>query len=399
METTLPPEDDTTIQEAPTDVRSLLDAAVAEQETTVEQPGQTEGQRETRARGADGKFARAEPAADATPPTAKEPPAAPVAEPGVETKPPVIAEPPAAWSEAHKATFRKLDPEGQKFLLDRQAEMQADYSRKTGAVAALERDYRPVAEMFAPHENDLRAKGYTPASLIKAWMGAELQLANPAQAPAMIKTLVENYKMDRGAVARALGLAAPAAGVVVPPPTNDNVTVLPPEVAAKFDTFDQFIAQQTRQQGEQLAREQRETTNRVMSTIDQFRDAKDDKGALLHPHFAEVEDRMTAFALAARTRGEAIPPLDELYDQAVWATPATRAKQLEATSAADEARRTAAEAERQKQIRAKAVEARRAGSSVTGSPGADQTSTRQGLRPSGSVRDQLLAAVEDAETA
>lgn len=387
------PEDETeTPSEAPTDVRSLLDAAVAEHENPTEPVVTEESARETRTRGPDGKFAKAETTETVATETT-------VTDPAVETKPvTVAAEPPATWTEAQKATFRKLDPEGQKFLTERHAEMQADYSRKTMAVAALDRDYRPVADMLAPHDAELRSRGYTPATLIKAWMDAETQLANPAAAPALIRTLVENYKIDRGAVARALGLATPAAGTEQPAaPAGTDPIVLPPELAAKLNGFDQFIAQQTRQQQERQAQEQRESTNRVMSTIDSFREAKDDKGALLHPHFADVEDRMTALALAARTRGEAIPPLDELYDQAVWATPATRAKQLEATSAAEEARRTAAEAERQKQIRAKAESARRAGSSVTGSPGIGQTST-QAPKGGGSVRDTILAAVDEHET-
>lgn len=387
------PETDTkSLAEAPTDVRSLLDAAVTEQESPADPVVAEEPARETRVRGPDGKFVKAE--------TTETVPAEVAIETTPETKPAaVVAEPPAAWSEAHKATFRKLDPEGQKFLVERQAEMQADYSRKTASIAALDRDYRPVADMLSPHDAEMRSKGFTPATLIKAWMDAETQLGSPATAPGLIKTLVENYKIDRGAVARALGLTTPAAGTEQPPaPAATDPIVLPPELAAKLNGFDQFIAQQTRQQQEQQAQQQRETTNRVMSTIDQFREAKDDKGGLLHPHFADVEGQMTALALAARTRGEAVPALDELYEQAVWATPATRAKQLEATSAADEARRTAADAERAKQIRAKAEQARRAGSSVVGSPGIGHAAA-QTSKGSASVRDSVLAAVEDAEAA
>jgi hypothetical protein len=133
-----------------------------------------------------------------------------------------------------------------------------------------------------------------------------------------------------------------------------------------------------------------------MSTIDQFRGATDTSGALLHPHYAEVEEHMTRLAIAARTSGKPVPSLNDLYDEAVWANPSTRAQLLEAQRAADQAQHKAAEEEARREARAKAEKARRAGSSVTGSPGQTAAPAHKG---GDTLRSALLAAVEDAEAA
>jgi hypothetical protein len=130
-----------------------------------------------------------------------------------------------------------------------------------------------------------------------------------------------------------------------------------------------------------------------MDTIERFKGAADGNGAQLHPHYDEVEEHMTRLAIAARTRGEPVPSLDDLYDQAVWANPSTRQKVLDAKAAADEAQRVAAETRRAKEARAKAEQARRAGSSVTGSPRSGQSGQAEG----GSLRSSLLAAVADLD--
>lgn len=106
---------------------------------------------------------------------------------------------------------------------------------------------------------------------------------------------------------------------------------------------------------------------------------------------------MTRLAIAARTRGEAVPPLDELYDQAVWANPSTRAKILEAKNAADQAQRTAKESKRIEEAKAKAAKAKRAGSSVTGNLGPGQSAGSS--NDSASLRATLMAAAEEYEAA
>jgi hypothetical protein len=398
----LPPLDDTETQVgAPDDIRSALMAAIDGAETAPEAPEtptpETETDKPTRARGPDGKFAAKEESQTETP-TPETPKEEAKAPEGKAT----TTEPPANWSEADKAKFKTLPADGQEFLLRRHTAMEADYTKKTTEIAAFRKEYEPVAQIFAPHLDALRQSGFTPASLVKAWADVETSLMG-GRGVDVVKDIVRQYKIDPQQVARALGLsvAAPAAGTVQPPAPDAPVTPqLPPEIAAKLQGYDQFIAQQQQERAQQAAAQQREAEHRVMSAIDQFSSAKDDAGGLKHPHFAEVEADMTRLMVAARTSGETVSTdrLADFYDQAVWANPSTRAKALEATRAAEQAQHAAAEAERAKEARAKAERARRAGSSVTGSPGTGQSPT-QAPKGADSIRAALLAAAEEHEAA
>lgn len=381
-------------QAAPDDLRSMLSAAVEEQETATVSPQQAESPASERTRGLDGKFAAKE--ATETPPEAVVKPEE--AQPEVK---PVATEPPANWSAADKAKFAALPPDAKEIVAKRSREMEADYTRKTQDIAAFRKDFEPIKALFDPHRDDLAKAGYTPTTLVQAWYNVEREL-QAGRGVGIVKSLVDGYKLDRGEVAKALGLVAPSAapGTVTPPAPDGAAPIqLPPDIAAKFHNYDQFIAQQQHERQQQAAVAQREAENRVINTIDQFKGAKDPAGSLLHPHFEEVEEHMARLAIAHRTAGEAIPPMDILYEQAVWANPSTRAKAMEATRAAEQAQHATAEAERVKEVRAKAERARRAGSSVTGSPGNGQTAATAARNGTDSIRTALLAAAEEHEAA
>lgn len=397
----MPPfEDDVEVtQEAPADdIRSALMAAMDEQEPATEAVETVE--RPARARAPDGKFAKVEdaPAAE-TAPVVEKTEEVPTT---TEVKPVVSAtEPPANWSEADKAKFKTLPADGQDFLLKRHSAMEADYTRKTQDIAAFRKDFEPIKQMFDPHKDDLARAGYTPATLIQSWYNVEREL-QAGRGIGIVKSLVDSYKLDKSQLASALGITVgtPSAGTVAPaaPDGQTPAAQLPPEVLAKLNGFEQFIAQQQQERQQQAAQQQREYENRVNNTVTQFIEAKDATGNLTHPHYAEVEGHMANLVQAAKASGGPVPSLDDLYDQAVWANPSTRAKQMEATRAAEQAQLAASEAERTKEARAKAERARRAGSSVTGSPGTGQ-SAAQAPRGSDSIRAALLAAAEEHEAA
>lgn len=394
--------DDTDLEvEAPDDLRSALLAAVAESEAapaSEDAPSDTP----TRARGQDGKFAKVA----EQPVEAEKPEAPPVEAEKAQTPPEDAAKPetkgveaPANWSEADKTKFKAMPAEAQSFVLDRHKAMEADYTKKTQEIASFKREYGPIQEIFAPHEAALKQSGYTPASLVQAWANVERDLM-AGKGVSVVRSIVDGYKLDKAAIVRELGLASSAApGVATPPaPDGQQQAALPPELAAKLQSYDQFIAQQQQERQQAAVAQQREAESRVMSTIDQFRGAKDAAGNLLHPHFADVEEHMTRFAIAARASGQPVPPLDELYDQAVWANPSTRTSVLEAKSAAEEAQRKAADAERAKEARAKAERAKKAASSVTGSPSLGQSGGRSG-NGERSLREELEAAAEELASA
>ncbi len=102
---------------------------------------------------------------------------------------------------------------------------------------------------------------------------------------------------------------------------------------------------------------------------------------------------MLAHAAAARQAGKT-PVLQDLYDQAVWANPATRQKQLAAAEAKAKADAEAAQRKAAADAKAKAGAARKAGASVTGAPsGAGQAPPNASK---GSIRADIMAAIDDA---
>jgi len=408
------------------DIRSQLTAALEESESAGSEgaqqqptgdktPATAEGDAVTgeRVRGPDGKFVKkdaADPAAAAK--TAADPKAAATTEEAAAKAAAAAAtgqEAPAHWSQADKDKFKAQPAEVQSFILDRFKSMEADYTRKTQAVAHLQKEYGPVNDMFAPHMDAMRSKGFTPRSLIEAWANVEMKLAGGTDSAVdVIKGLVGGYNIPVAKLAAALGISATQAaggqqqggqqqaGQQQQPTAVENgqVVQLPPAVEAELKALREQVGSfgqkfQTIEQREQAAARAQEIAqaNAVQSQVDQFKSAQDDKGNLLHPHFADVEDLMTLMAQGYVASKQAVPQLQELYEMAVHASPTVREKVLTAQRQQEEAKRT-------EEAKAKAAAARRAGSSVTGAPGAGQAP--QGKQDTeASIRASLEAAFDD----
>lgn len=384
----------------PTDVRSDILAAFEAQDTPQPEAPQRQDAPASdagRSRGPDGKFVKAEePAA-----------VAPVAEPA-ETQPEAKPEPvdevskaTARWSPANREMLAKLPEDAQAFIIARHREMEADHTRKTTEIAAFKRDYEPIQQMLDPYRSQMQQGGFTPATLIQSWMGVEKGLmAGGDTAVNLVASIVNNYRIDRASLARALGIQGQQqthqpADPPAPQPENGQQPVLPPQVAAKFDQYDRFIQNQEQisRQREQQAYQQ--AASRVEGEIQQFSSATDSAGALLHPYFSEVEGDMQLLVLAARASGQPVPPLSDLYDRAIWANPSIRARIQADSAASSEAQRAAAERQRTEEARAKASRARQASKSVTGAPSAASPAAKS----NGSLRDELRAAAENLEIA
>jgi hypothetical protein len=398
--------DGTDTEQPADDIRSSLAAAIAESETPAEvvtdapkpDAASTDGTAsDGRVRGPDGKFVKKEEGADpvVADKTAAADPATPVVADSKEA--------PTHWSQADKDKFKAQAPETQAFILDRFKAMEGDYTRKTQEIANLKKEYGPVDEMFAPHKEVLRQKGFTPRSLIESWANVETKLAaGPDSAIEVIKGLLTGYQIPVEKLAASLGITRQQAAQVQQQPgqqptavENGAVVALPPQVEAELKALREQVSGVTswKSQQEQQAANQRRANEiqqeqAAENIVNEFRTSKDDKGNLLHPHMAEVEGMMTALANAALASKQPVPPLKELYETAVYATPSTREKVLTAQKQQEETRRT-------EEARTKAANARKAGSSVTGAPGSGQA-------PSGkssselSLREQLEAAADEA---
>jgi hypothetical protein len=271
-------------------------------------------------------------------------------------------ETPASWSAKDQAEFNKLSSEGREFVL-RQHQEHAEFRR----------EYEPIDKLFEPYKERMKAGGWTPHKLVEAWSNVERRLME-GDAVNVIAGLVKGYQVNLGDIAKTLGLrprqpqangqADPNGQSPQPQPEGMLEHQLPPQVARQLQAWQDRFDAEDRMRANEARRHQTASETRVMNEIDQFKSAKDGKGDLLHPHFEELEEAMTLLAQSANANRKPVPPLKELYETAVWAHPSTR----EATLAARE--------------KAKAVQARRAGSSVTGSPNSGR-----------SIREELEAAM------
>lgn len=392
-----------TAEEQPADdLKSLLSDAFEESEKATpeatERPakGATEGGGE-RKRAPDGKFAKTdggeaegeEAAAEGAEVEVKTGVEKPEGE--VEEKPAAGAlEPPANWSEKDKATFRAIqDPVAKQFTLDRHKAMEADYTRKTQAIAQFRADYGPVEEMLSPYREQIKQAGFTPASLIRNWHNVETALME-GKGVEVLTRVVDSYKIDKGQLAKALGLTGAPADGAAPANGAQPAAVTDPTVLRLQKELEGLTGKITaREQAEREAQITAAQANldRVTNDIEAFKGATNDKGELLNPHYPEVEATMIRLAKSYRANGQEPPALKDLYEEAVWATPSTRDKALAARQQSEE-RRKADEA------RAKAAKAKNAGSSVTGAPASGQSPRKQSAvdRP---LREELEVAYED----
>ena len=335
-------------------------------------------------RGPDGKFVKKEGGEEAKAEGDAEKPEA--------DKKAAILEPPVNWKAEDKETFKKLPAEAQKVLKDIVGRQEADYTRKTQAIAALKNEYEPVDKLFDPYREQMKQKGFTPRTLIEAWANVEKRLmTEPVE---VIKGLIGGYKVDPQKLIAALGIkAAPGAeGEQVAPDPQQQLletvrNIMAQEIAPIRQTVSGLTeAQRAAQEATKAAGEAR-----VQNDINQFKEAKDDKGNLSHPHFDEVEAHMARLAQLARAEGQSIPALHDLYETAVWANTSTREKLLTA-------REQQAEETRKTEARAKAAQAKKASSSVTGAPGPGQASS-QVRQSDKSLREHLEEAADELTAA
>jgi hypothetical protein len=399
-------------------IRSSLASALASAETpetsepakvTSEVPeGDDEASKGERKRGADGKFVKAEgePEPEVVEPVV-DPNAAPV-DPNA-PDPAAVVEPttqaPVTLSKEDRELYAKLPPDAQTIIRNVVKRQDGEFTRKTQAIAALKNEYEPVSKIFEPYKRPDAAGRVHPAHHHRgmgqrraAFDARRGRRRHQVAGPELQDRPEPAGRCDRHPARRGSGpqqaqpefYIDPATGQIVYPQPQYQPQELEALVKQRLDAalgpIQQRLEQDDRQRA--IAEQQARIANatRIDNEVEQFRNSQDDKGALQHPHFEEVEPQMVAFVRAAIANGQTPQPLKELYETAVWANPSTRAKEI---AARETAQREKASAE----ARAKAAAARQAGSSVTGAPGTGQT---QVAPKAESLREQLEEAAADA---
>lgn len=287
-----------------------------------------------------------------------ETPEAPVTDPNLETPAETVEEifePLSVWPEEIKQRFSNLGKlQGgktwQKFLIEREKERDADYTRKQQARAEFLKTYEPVDQVLAPYREELKRSNLDAAGLLRRYINTELMLReNPREA---LRMIAETYGVD----------------INQPNPDQDDPILNHPAVGQLRQEIMTLKGHLT----EREQREQQAQTQTRLTEIESFSEEKNNNGELTHPFFHDVMDDMVLLAQAERAAGR-VPKLQDLYDRAVWANPTTRQKSLAAQSA-EQQRKSAEEAAQ------KAAQARKASAGVSGSPGSSAPRTDRSLR-------------------
>lgn len=200
---------------------------------------------------------------------------------------------PKSWAVEHHESWAKLDPKVQEYIELREKQMGEGVESFRGE-AEYGRTLKKTIEPFLP---DIQAMGATEAQAIQYLMGAHqmLQRGTAEQRGALFLKLARDYGVDVKALAGAAGDA---------PAPNPEVVELRQQLQGLTRTL-------TAQQHQEFEA-RRATVMKDVQTF--FADPK-------HPYAAEVADHIVLLLQNPNNT------LESAYEQAVWANPATRAKE------------------------------------------------------------------------
>ena len=250
-------------------------------------------------------------------------------------EPPLEA--PKNWSEDVRSKFKDLPRDAQEYMLKRDKEMTADYTRKTQEVAEQRKSFESLDKVIAPMRQQIAASGVGEAEYISRLLNADIALRNnPKMA---IRQLAQGYGIDLSSIEETVDW-------------NDS----DPQIAQLKQQNQAILAElnQFKQQNLQSARQQTE------AQINGFANTKDDKGNLKYPHFDKLRVKMGNLIDAGEAKGledayaKAVRLDDELYKQSLDA-------QRKSAKAEEDARRKAA-VEKAKKVRPRTATAPPSGS-------------------------------------
>lgn len=243
---------------------------------------------------------------------------------------------PDHWSEDHKNIFNALTDLGdagknaQDFLIARHKAMEGDYTRKTQEIAQFRNTWSALDEAMQPYMANLQQSGVNPSEYFINLGKADMFLQQDPEAG--IRWLAEKYGVNIG--------GQPGEDQTQ---SADNKQIT--ELKRQVDDLRRGIDTEKHAQYNQ-------EVNSYIEKIQSFMEATDESGNLSNPFVEDVIDDMVILANAKRSQGKDVD-LKDLYEQAVWANPATREKKLTADKQAEQVKRSA-------EARAKAAKSKKA---------------------------------------
>ncbi len=270
--------------------------------------------------------------------------------------------PPYSWSADNKELFGKLPREMQEYLSKREQERESFVGRKAQEVSAVRERYAPVERIVTQYSDTFKRVNMDPYQGLESLVLAQQYLdQDPVGA---LRLMAQSYGLDLSQLANGAESTQPAQSQAYPQMhylTNELETI-----RGKLAAFE----------NEKMAQQQRA----AVSEVETFANEMDSGGKLIRPFMADVHDQMMDEIRLIRSRNPELPArqiLQQAYETSCWKNPNVRGRLIEQ--------------QRAPQVQAQRVQqAKLAGSSVRGAPGASTLGSTNG----NSVRDALLQAFE-----
>lgn len=281
----------------------LINSAFDTVEAETSAPEESQQEKADRLRDERGRFASKAPAEGDAPVTDQAKPDANPAEATTEIAPEAQPlQPPHKWSEADKAEFLKAPRPLQEYLLRRDRETEADYTRKTQEFAEQRKAVEPLIGEVQRLNPLLQHLGMSPHQFMaeSASVAHNLLSGTPEQRANAVAYLVNLHQVPAQAVVQALGIPLQRG--------DDGQATADPQYANLSQTVTQLQSelQRMRQQAQEDQRSRAEYEFNALAL------AKDESGQAKFPHFERV--RQTMLQLAAHGQADT---WDVAYNKAV----------------------------------------------------------------------------------
>lgn len=257
--------------------------------------------------------------------------------------------PPEFWPQARKDKFNSLAPDVQEMMLDRESEVEKGFTKMDE-----DRNFgKTLKEVITPYMATIQAEGGTPQGAVKDLLNTAyvLRTGSPQQKAAIVQQVIKQYGINP----QLLGISQTqeqASGAQGQQQHAAIPHVNPEEI--KRSIMNEL---QTQQMNDRISQELKAFTE----------DTKN-----VHFSNSAVKDYMSSLLGAGKANN-----FQDAYDQAVWLVPEIRSALIAAQTQPQQAQRT-------QEIAAK----KKAGSSVSGSPGIVVPNSGN---PNRSLREELEA--------
>ncbi len=253
---------------------------------------------------------------------------------------------PRSYTNAVKAKWAELPEDVRQELIKREKDVETGFT-KVDEERHLGRQMKDIINPYMPV---IQSMGYSAPNVVQSLLNSAyiLKTGTPEQKLQHLQQIAESYGINPAELTK-----------------QNSQPSIDPTVAALM----REMAQLKGERQQELTTKQQQEKEVVNQTIREF--AADTEA---HPHFEAVRQRMAALLNANQAQN-----LQDAYEQAIYADPNIRSTLIESHYADNEAKQIADK-------KAKAEQARKAGSSIKGGPGVAVSNGKPQTR---SLREEL----------